>query len=693
MGWSIAAALGRFSSVELLISFNRVLKKWGAAVRKRALATGILGVVFLGTVTACSRYEVTPPALPVDTGTKAQTPDACDTFLADPANDPANESQDELAKMDRASRLRWLERASEAVRDGKTLVLNNQDPVLKSYMERLLEMPRSEVLRNWMLGSEFDDAVLNFGMYVWGGKKDSIRDAKGEIAPSVYEIPSAIFATQSMFFDGRFLESLIDFHPPTYIAPVSPTFPISDQDKNTPDQERRDRMVTELHDETVAFITKLEETPPKSDAEFCQMATTDILTNARFTKFFSIGFVQFVSIGQLSQFEEWYVFPQCVNPNSKQLTFDPVARMRSLLAKDDKFLAEVQYLAKKYKAPKSPFGIWRVDLEDFAIMHNKTNAMTGVALRLQNSSTNMNRKRAAFVLQRFFCDNLTPINVENPTAHTTEAHGSQASCRSCHYKLDPMAGFFGKYGSQFVDYSSAKKLTFDDGAQRDLNEYLENWRDRQTGQWNVGYVRSMTHPELNSYGETPDDLFAIMRDAPEVKACMVQRMFDYFIGPTQSMDLAYRDYVVKEFTCTAQKVNSGEAFKRALTRILMSKTFSERNPESDRCYDFAPGGGAGAAAPPCRVAAVLQKNCVTCHDSTSSSGRLNLANWIEVNGEMTFPHVNRKGEQKTKGQTFARIAELLSTTDDDERMPKNRFMHPLEREKLFLWVQENLGAK
>src|SRR5262249_26998450 len=77
---------------------------------------------------------------------------------------------------------------------------------------------------------------------------------------------------------------------------------------------------------------------------------------------------------------------------------------------------------------------------------------------LRNSSTNMNRKRGAYVLKRFFCDDLTPVGFESPKEHVTGVHGSDTTCFNCHYKLDPMAGFFRNYGASFFNYSKASTL-------------------------------------------------------------------------------------------------------------------------------------------------------------------------------------------------------------------------------------------
>src|SRR5581483_2430968 len=109
---------------------------------------------------------------------------------------------------------------------------------------------------------------------------------------------------------------------------------------------------------------------------------------------------------------------------------------------------------------------------------------------LPNSSTNYDRKRAAYILQRFFCDDLTPVNVEAPAQHGGSEHASNPSCFACHYKLDPMAGFFRTLGIDFKDYSQKTYIVFDDGAYTNSANYWKAWQPGPdaTHPYNVGYV-------------------------------------------------------------------------------------------------------------------------------------------------------------------------------------------------------------
>ncbi len=97
---------------------------------------------------------------------------------------------------------------------------------------------------------------------------------------------------------------------------------------------------------------------------------------------------------------------------------------------------------------------------------------------LPNSSTNGNRKRAAYVLKRFFCDDLNPLGTLAPDhPNPDDRHASDPSCQACHYKLDPMAGFFRNHGVIGLDFANTGSISFDDGVSRNLDEYTEAWRD------------------------------------------------------------------------------------------------------------------------------------------------------------------------------------------------------------------------
>ncbi len=59
-------------------------------------------------------------------------------------------------------------------------------------------------------------------------------------------------------------------------------------------------------------------------------------------------------------------------------------------------------------------------------------------------------------------------------------------------------------------------------------------------------------------------------------------------------------------------------------------------------------------------------------------------------GEFNFPHFDQQSKQYPKGETLQRIIERLNTSDDRRRMPKRRFMTPIERTELFNWAEDEI---
>jgi len=313
---------------------------------------------------------------------------------------------------------------------------------------------------------------------------------------------------------------------------------------------------------------------------------------------------------------------------------------------------------------------------------------------LTNSSTNFNRKRAAYVLDRFFCDNLTPIKVEAPAALESDRHETDPNCFACHYRLDPIAGFFKDYGNSFTSFANASSIVFDDLVVMEKDTYDKAWlAPPDTGRkWNIGYIRSLSRESLNSYGTTLDDLFRIITTAPEVKRCLVKRMHQYFIGEDQTIDAGYLDHLTSEFVKTSAQ-NSSRAFKELAGRLVLSRAFLERDAQAGECYDFAPG-HVPDGAPPCRANHLLETNCVSCHGRQQPKAGLDLSRWVQgPDGRMTFFHLSVGGQQLSRDTTLQRISDRLSNTDPAKRMPLGRYMSPLERQDLFVWVNEMLQKR
>ncbi|HUP57643.1 MAG TPA: hypothetical protein VM598_09345, partial [Bdellovibrionota bacterium] len=315
-------------------------------------------------------------------------------------------------------------------------------------------------------------------------------------------------------------------------------------------------------------------------------------------------------------------------------------------------------------------------------------------IELLNSSTNLERKRGAYVLKHFFCDDLTPVNVVVPDNHAGDGHSSDPSCYSCHYKLDPMSGFFRTIGNVGADYSAGPQIRFDDGVRVAVDEYLSNWRaDPASGRkWEVGYVRSSQYPEHNVYGETMQDLFGIIRTAPEVKKCVVKRMHQYFVGESQAVDPGYLEHLSKGFIEGAAS-SSSKAFRETLYKLVTSNAFVASDPRRGECYDHEPGSNP-ANKPPCRVSYLLEKNCVGCHGKTTPSGRLDLSSWIPLaDGSMSFPHLDASGSQLSRAETLKRIDERMTTSDPDRRMPYNRYIPSDDQVQIVSWIGSQLKKK
>jgi hypothetical protein len=297
------------------------------------------------------------------------------------------------------------------------------------------------------------------------------------------------------------------------------------------------------------------------------------------------------------------------------------------------------------------------------------------------------------MLKHFFCDDLTPVGFEDPQQHVGGAHGSDTPCYGCHFKLDPMAGFFRDLGTYFYDYTADTALMFDDGAEIDRAKYSNAWRaPKGSGrEWSTGYVRSPRYEDQNNYGTTIEDLTRIIHKAPEAKRCLMKRLFEYLVAEEQTIDGGYLDELTRAFEQEAAK-DSSAAMKNAVVRIVLSNTYRQSNPDPRACYDHAAGAKV-ENAPPCRVAFILQKNCSQCHSGPDGNAGLDLTSWVSTpdGKSRTFPHLDRDRRQIAPHETLTRMSERLSASDPNIRMPKLMVMSAQERQELFRWVQEELA--
>lgn len=168
-------------------------------------------------------------------------------------------------------------------------------------------------------------------------------------------------------------------------------------------------------------------------------------------------------------------------------------------------------------------------------------------------------------------------------------------------------------------------------------------------------------------------------------------MAEYYLGKEQTFDGEWIDYLTQNFDDASSSQKPGEsskAFRKVVKQLVLSNTFSTRDPEAKKCYDFAP--DHQPTDLPCEIAFNIQNNCAVCHSGGSAASGLNLTKWInntELN-EANFMHTDSNGKQIAKTVTMTRIISRLSTNDENVSMPFRRFMKPNDRAQLFEWANQ-----
>lgn len=364
-------------------------------------------------------------------------------------------------------------------------------------------------------------------------------------------------------------------------------------------------------------------------------------------------------------------------------------KLRGITKEIFKFLED--YLSRKlvliratyFELPEALRGVWKSPLFGETFWSNHP-----------NSSTNYNRRRAAYVLKTFFCDDLTPVNLEIAKHPGDDRHASDPSCMACHYKLDPLAGFFRPYGVAGIRFDGAKDFFFDDLKRisgMELDKYMSSWdfpgKKGPNNGLNVGLVRSSTDQSKNSYGSTLEDMGRLIASDPRTFVCKTQRLADYFIGSGLTYDRTWIEQLASKIQ-SAPKASNGKAIKEVIKGLLLSKSFMVEDPEDGVCYD-RPSLRQGQSNLDCLVSSTLEKYCYKCHGSAGAHGGLNLSQWSEKNG---FLHADDDGKNLEKSASYQRILQRLGPSEAGPIMPLNSPMPDPERRILINWFEKQIKA-
>jgi len=589
----------------------------------------------------------------------------------------------------------WIEKTARLLRGGYGIGPGDD-------INALLALPEEEVARRFMRDVRFGDTILDFNMYFLGFKVDDLKD-DGVYKRAAFDFSNAVTAAQALLTGGDYLK-LFELEGPFFMPPL----PEVADDPPAPDDAglKLEALRLKAIDEVEAIFVGLHEfgakPKPPAAADYCRkfdalLDDSDTI-HTRFERAFNDSELFVLMMRGRVLVEPLAILERA---RTQQCLDQPAARadVKALTAAAwsalDRYYRGVGEILKFEPAHYHPRTVLEFKPFDLSVFKMDKWLAFGFeqSTALKNSSTNYNRRRGAYMLKHFFCDDLTPVGFDDPQQHVAGAHGSDTPCYGCHFKLDPMSGFFRDRGSYFYDYADEQVLTFDDGVDIDREKYGSFWlAPKGSGrEWNTGYVRSPRYEEHNDYGTTIADLTGIIRKAPEAKRCLMKRLFEYLVAEEQTIDGGYLDELTRRFTEEAA-VNSSLAMRNAIVRIVLSNTYHQANADPRQCYDHAPGAKLDNA-PPCRVAFILQKNCAQCHAGPDGNAGLDLTSWVPAadGKSRTFPHLDRDLKQIAPHETLARMAERLSATDPAVRMPKQMVMAAQERQELFRWVQEELA--
>ena len=543
---------------------------------------------------------------------------------------------------------------------------------------------RAEAVEEMMADPAFGTTVLDFGLYFLGARPLNVRQWNDRwqgiaFAPSAYAHPSAIHAARETLLGGNFF-TLLEADQPLYIAPIA---------RYADESSGHDQLISLFSAAAALFAPG-----PGSVADACTALAALGLDDQIQAVMRDARFQETLTDGLRLAFRQT-VLKKCYEDAADPAQTRPMILSR-INAMERRIDAVYAYEATQSVAtyPQSVVTDIRdaIDVLPEAAVKGALFTREGFWRTYVNSSTNFDRKRARYVLDRFFCDDLTPLDLPNPEPHGEGRHASDPSCQSCHYRLDPMGGFFREIGAMGRNREGAGYLDFDDMASLEgdaRQSYLDFWKEPvpNAGRpWRVGYIRDPSDASRNTYGSTFGDLMGILKTAPEVRQCLVRRLAAYVLGPAQAVDGRWLQAAGAPLTI-ASEATSAAAFKSTIARLVLSQTFATDDADPTACLDLLDGTAAPAA--PCAIAWILDKNCKSCHAGPGARGGLDLTAWIPgPDGRAVFTHIVEESggtRQLTRGESFDRIKARLSTTDANEIMPP-RFMDPTERSHLLNFI-------
>ncbi len=595
----------------------------------------------------------------------------CTLPAARAASDPWNEQ-------------RWIQKVANA--------LEQRQDLSSTTMAQLMQLERSAIVAYFLNRDQFSDAALAALMHFYGRDVSRLKavapDGQTSYHPMVWALPQAMSAARNAA-DGLALD-LFDPYPKVLIRPP------------TPQSGDADGFRKELLRRLKARFTEIRTAFRRPDGTWDKLAGCDLIPTIDEANSGAMGLALAGFEPRLEKLirSRWLGVLSSEVTRSSPLAVAACDRPSTSAQEISQTLVQIERAIEDLFAQlpllETPEPSVRT-LRDLPIVTVSKELpplldhFTGEGFwrALPNSSSNYNRKRAAYLLRTFFCDELGAISVES--GHSGEIHGGNPACQSCHFKLDPLAGLFRNHGYMGKDYTGSPYLLFDDFGEMAgdiLNKYLNSWKNPDDS-WRIGYYLQpgAVHPDWR--GNSLSDFLDFASRSKDVKTCFIKRIAEHFLGERQAVDGAWLATLTLNFNAAP---NSGIGFKHLIGEILLSRAFATEDPDFSQCYDGPKPGDNTAHRPPCAVAHLLEENCTSCHNDRVARGNLDLSQWQQREGSrFGFPHQDH-GTDLSVDESFDRLQKRISGTSLGRQMPIGRMMNSADRQKLYQWFGEQKAS-
>jgi hypothetical protein len=561
-------------------------------------------------------------------------------------------------------KVEWLEKTAKMLRYGDGIGPHDD-------VAALTAMSKEDVVDLWMKDPRFGDAVLAFNLYYVGRDRDQLKSPLpgGGFAydPTLFEFPQVLASAKAVLEGGNYF-SLYEGNPPFVDQPNPALVPAAG---DPPSDVERASVGLQM-DQAIAQA-------PADRAGACDAFVQASLQATNRLRL--LGFAPAVQLRQT------WLTKNPSYPLTVDCSADATTSVDQLVTSMRAVRVAIDAIWKSFVARRIAQQVkWISDLPETPVAFDGLPPLVPVLgatffTTLPSTSTNFHRKRAAYMLRTYFCDDLTPLELPQTDpgdGGTSDVHASNPTCQSCHYRLDPMGALFRDVGAKGRNFSGQGHITFDDAitfSGSAYDHYLSQWRNQdgsfRAGYWVIGRDGKPQREQdwTDADGDTLSGLWSYMRRSNVVKSCLVRKLAEYVLGPKQVYDREWLGQISESLEDGPQ---SAEAFKGVLKSLLLSKTFAMHDPAPGVCYDIPD--GASPNRSPCAIAHIVSTQCAGCHDSADGPVdgplRLDFTQWVDVGGGVySWPHHDKDGNQLPRAESLRRILERITASDLSRRMP------------------------